>query len=481
MVNDRQFYLSREDSVKIDGWKKLKLKNGFYIHYHKDLMVSYASESIALLGYVWQVDPEKKTPAEELAKLELQHTIIKEDVFEVEKSWCGRYLLIVEDWIYLDACGLINIFYSNKTIASSLNVLCQVENREVIYPSIVHRKSPDFVPGMLTPYEGVRRLMPSQILNYVEQRWETRPLLVDPIPSFKTSDEGTPTLERYFTQSVLNLAKVFSNRRIWVASTSGRDSRTTIALMHKAHLDFSTFTLWHPHISKADRILPRRLAKVLKRNYKYVERKSSNYSEQKFKDYKIHCAGMAVDEDWRFYSYDQYPALREGNHDIVIIRSGIWGIANEYYTRKFGANGSNLSCIYPGIKSDEFLYRTTMDWDSYVKSDSINTNINYIDRIYWELREASWLASIEQSFDVMDGIVSIQIFNCRLLIGLLLGFPLEERLRKDEENRITEAACPALSKVPYDYQYENQFCQKAERRLKNLIGKILRRLKRLCV
>lgn len=457
MVNDRQFYIDQEKECHFSDWKCHYLPSGFYIHYHPQLS-TFFHKDFALLGHAWQVDPTHLSPAEELIQLgQKDHTPSLQEIYDIEKSWCGRYLLIIGDWILLDACGLINIFYDDHLICSSLNVLCSVENRTVKFPRIEHRKSPDFIPGMQTPYEGVKRLMPSQILSLTTKEWIIRPLLADPIPSYKNENEGIEYLSKLFIHSVSNLAKVFNDHDIWVASTAGRDSRTTIALLIKAGIKFNTFTLWHSNIPLADHLLPLEIAKLINCKYLFIKRTKKFFSQQRHEDYQEHTAGMAIDEDWRFYAYNQYPSLKNGTKPIVIIRSGIWGIANEYYTRKCGERGKDLTFIYGGIKNDSLLYQSTKEWEDYVKRDLVNTNLSFVDRIYWELREGCWLASVEQSFDVMDGITSIQIFNCRMLIGALLGFPLEDRLRKEEENKITHYACPALTKVPYDYQYEKSF------------------------
>lgn len=479
MVDCKQFYISKIPQSTIEGWKQVTLDNGYTIHYQPNLNIAFSNNTIVLLGHAWQTDPCRESPQNQLKELSRKNKISHQDVYEIEKTWCGKYLLIVQDWIYLDACGLINIFYSSNTISSSLNVLCTVEGREVINPPIEHRKSPDFVPGMRTPYLDVRRLMPSQILNIPNKNWEIRPLLVDEIPEYESADESIATLSRYFIHSVQNLAKEFEDRDIWVASTAGRDSRATIALLHKAKIPFSTFTLWHQNISKADCVIPKRIAKAINIKYNFVERKECNFSQERHNAYFAHTAGMAVDEDWRFYAYNQYPSLKKGDSPIVILRSGIWGIANEYYTRKCGERGKDLTYIYPGILKDETLYQSTMEWQEFVKHDPLNKNIGFVDRVYWELREGCWLASIEQSFDVMDGIDSIQIFNCRLLIRLLLGFSLEDRMHKDEENKIAFSNCPVLETVPYDYQYDAQFSQRMSRKINKIYNKIRNRIKRL--
>jgi len=477
MINSRQFYISKYKSDKFPTWEHLSLDNGFSIHYQPDLNIIYRSNSIALLGHAWQTDPLRESPKAQLAELNQKQEITHQDVYEIEKTWCGRYLLIVQDWVYLDACGLINIFYSNDTISSSLNVLCSVEGRKVVLPPIEHRKSPDFVPGMRTTYPDVHRLMPSQILSITNKHWKLRPLLVDEIPNYNSDEESITRLSRYFIHSVQNLAQEFKDRDIWVASTAGRDSRASIALLHKAGVSFSTFTLWHHNISKADCAIPKRIAKAIGINYRFVKRKESNFSKERHDSYLTHTAGMAVDEDWRFYAYNQYPSLKKGDKPIVILRSGIWGIANEYYARKCGERGKDIKYIYSGILKDENLYQSTMEWEEFVKNDPLNQNVNFVDRIYWELREGCWLASIEQSFDVMDGIDSIQLFNCRLLIRLLLGFSMEDRMHKDEENKIAFTNCPILETVPYDYQFDAQFSQRLRRKINKVYNKIYNKIR----
>ena len=455
MINDRQFFITKEPFAGFEDWNIINLHDGYALHYHKGLNIIFQDKNILLLGYAWQVDPNRKSPKEELQNLIHHSNISHEEIFEIEKTWCGRYLLIVGEWIYTDACGILGVFYDNNIVTSSLNVLSALEGREMIFPDIAHRRMPDIVPGIRTPYSDVLRLLPSQLLNYTTKETCTRPLLIDKAPEYSSEEDRIKDFVQYFVNSIQNFSKLFPNHQIWLAVTAGRDSRTTLACFEKAQVNYNTFTLWHNNISRPDSIIPKRLARAVHRPYQFIERDESQFSQKLHDDYKIHTSGMAVDEDWQFYSYNQYQALQKSQKKIVIIRNGAWEIASVYYRALFGDKCSDLATLYPDILKNKDFYNAIMEWkEQVVGKDKKNTQMSFIDRIYWDLREGCWLSSVEQSFDLMDDIISIQIANSRLIISLLFGFNHEERIRKIHEEKITSSICPEFTKIPYDYQYE---------------------------
>ena len=456
MINDRQFYITKEPFVGFEDWNIINLHDGYVLHYHKGLNIIFQDKNIFLLGYAWQVDPNRKSPKEELQKLIHLSKISHEDVFEIEKTWCGRYLLIVGGWIYMDTCGTLGVFYNSRIVTSSLNVLCTLEARELHFPDISHRRMPDFVPGIQTPYADVFRLLPSQLLNYTTKEICTRPMLIDKAPKYNSEEDRIKDIVHHFVNSIQNFSKSFPNHQIWFALTAGRDSRTSLTLFEKAQVNYNTFTLWHNNISHPDYIIPQKLAKVIHRPYKFIKRDESQFSQKRHDDYKRHTSGMAVDEDWQFYSYNQYQALQKSQRKIVIVRNSVWGIACDYYSGIYGDKCIDLATLYPGILKNKDFYNSTKEWtEQVVGKDQINTQISFNNRIFWDLREGCWLSSIEQSFDMMDDIISIQIANSRLILSLLFGFSKKERIRKIHEEKITASICPEFTKIPYDYQYES--------------------------
>lgn len=448
MINDRQFFLTKQDIHVYDDWKRIKLQNGFTLYCHGDLNIVYQSQRIFLLGYCWQVDPCKPSPTEQLTALEQLQTVGNEEIYSIEQSWCGRYLLIIDDWIYLDALGSLGLFYSQSTLSSSLNVLCSVEQREMVKPEIKHGQSPDFFPGMRTSYADVYRLLPSQIYNFVEQRWIFRPLLPNADQKFENEADCIATFSESFANGLKQMAKTLADRKICLALTGGYDSRVTMAALEHAGIDYQAFTLWHNNLKSPDAVLPRILAKQRRKNYRFIDRNKNQYSPTRYNDYLTHTAGMAVDEDWNFYAYGQYLALTQESKPIIVLRSGGWEIVREYYRWSKG----DINRIYPGIQTNQKFRESVDEWNQAIGQDQLNKNLTYITRAYWDLRCGCWLSSVEQSFDLMDGIVSIQPFNCRLFIATLFAVGEQNRKSQKVQRDIVEYLCPTLAKVPYENQ-----------------------------
>lgn len=445
MINDRQFFLTRQHVSAFCDWTRISLKNGYTVYCHPDLNIVYQSDRFVLLGYCWQVDDHQSSPEQQLAALLQQKYIDKEDIYSIEKSWSGRYLLIVDNWIFLDTLGSLGLFYSQDTLSSSLNVLCTIEHRVLTLPTIEHGKAPDFCPGMGTPYEGVFRLLPSQVYDYVNQKWSFRPLLPSGVLKFATEEECIDRFSTYFSQSLRQMALSIDTKNICLALTGGYDSRVTMAALEHAGIDYQAFTLWHDNIKAPDAVLPHVLAQRLHRKYRFIQRNRKNYSAERYSSYLAHTAGMAVDEDWNFYAYGQYEALKQDSSPVILLRSGGWEIIREYYR---WSNG-DINRIYPGITIDELFNKSVQDWNDAISQDQLNQELSYITRVYWDMRSGCWLSSVEQSFDMMDGVISIQPFNCRLFISILLSVDEKRRICQTVQNSLVKRLCPALLEVPY--------------------------------
>ncbi|MBO4542276.1 MAG: hypothetical protein J5725_03755 [Bacteroidales bacterium] len=457
------------------GWKNVKLSNGFVLSYHDKLNVWLDnSRNIVILGNVWQVDHKQKSPTDVVQGINLEDDFI-DAIYEMEKTWCGRYVLIVKDWIFLDTIGSLGIFYNDMHISSSLNVLCTAENKKIIYPNIKHGEMPDFIPGMQTCYNGIKRLLPSQIYNIVTKEVRIRPLLPDGVISSKSDNDRIELLEHYFVHSLQNMGTLFNGKDIWLSLTGGRDSRAAMAFMERAGIKYKTFTCEYPGIKLADIDLARRLSRKARRKHLFVKREKTSYSQDRYDNYRVHTAGMAVDQDWNFYAYNQYQKLTKNNSEIVILRNSIWENVNDYYSQYCKDGNLNLERLFSSIKEDEFLKSSLLEWYNYVQHDDLNKNdLSIWNRMLWELRTGCWLSSIEQSFDMMDGITSIQPCNCRLFLSILAGFNQKDRSAKKHEEYIVERVCTKLSKIPYDYQYTYSVYMRFRRLLGNVCHMFVR-------
>ena len=475
MIDDKQFIIGTTKH-QLPGWKQIQLANGMIFSFQENLRVwRNETANILLLGFVWQADPNRGTPISELEKLSTKQSITHADVYEIEKTWCGRYLLIVNDWIYLDTIGCLGVFYSNEHVSSSLNVLCTVEGREIVYPEIVHGKDPDFVPGMRTGYDGVKRLLPSQVLNFVTHEVISRPLLPDGTIVADSPESRIDLLEKYFVHSLKNMANLFPNQHFWLGLTGGRDSRAALAMMEKTGLDYSVFTCWYKWIDPAEIIIPQKITKKLKKDHRVLPLEVSKFSQKRHDDYRTHTAGMSIDFDWQFYTYDHYRPLQPNNEDIVLLRNSIWELPNDYYSGYCRDGNLNFESVYPAITENRLLRDSLYEWYDYVSNDATNKEISIWNMMLWDLRAGCWISSIEQSYDMMEHITSIQPCNCRLFLSILMGFDQPDRFAKRHMEWIAQRVCPAIGKIPYDTEYKERI------KLKTRIHRMLRKNKRLLI
>lgn len=477
MVDDKQFLFlpsSRKDKNIVnvfpdDRQRELALPCGSLLVYEKHLHVCCNEDSTAvLIGDAWQAHPAKDCPENIIKTFSGKTTI--EDVYHEEKTWCGRYVLIVNDWLFLDFCGTLGIFYSDDMrLSSSYRILCEQIGTEVIYPDTLGEGLMNFVPGPLTPSDLVKRLMPSEIINVRTGEKLIRPLNPDGVWNTENNQERINELEKYFTCSLKNMAKHFPDSVFWLALTGGKDSRTLMALLESSGIDYKAFTCWHKRISKADLILPPKLADAVHVPYKFIERREGNYSSIRADEYRHHTGGMADDADKPMYVNGQYQEL-DPNHQIVLLRSGIWEHSSNFFKKRFTPKAAlemekqfDMAKVLPKSLKHELYSKSLCQWQKLREGDTVNKDINIWDLLYLEQRLGAWLSSIEQGFDLMEGIVSVQCCNSRLFFSILTGFPDEGKNRKEHEMNIVRQSCPILSK----YMYESNLTLK--KRIKNVL------------
>ena len=477
MVDDRQFIIvpyspKDRDIVNVfpnERQRKLALPCESVLVYEKHLNVCCNEDCTAvLIGDAWQVDPSKDCP-ENIIKTFSGRTTI-EDVYDEEKTWCGRYVLIVNDWLFLDFCGTLGVFYSDGLCySSSYRILCEQIGAEVVYPETLGEGLMNFVPGPLTPSGLVKRLLPSEIINIRTGEKQIRPLNPDGVWEAKNNQERINELEKYFTCSLRNMAKHFPDSVFWLALTGGKDSRTLLALLESSRIDYKAFTCWHERISEADLILPPKLAKAVGMPYKFIERRKDNYTPCRADEYRRHTGGMADDADKPMYVYGQYQEL-DPNHQVVLLRSAIWEHSCNYFKRKFTRKivlemekHFDMVKVFPSSLKHEPYCQSLCQWQRLKESDAVNKDINIWDLLYIEQRLGAWLSSIEQGFDLMEGVTSVECCNSRRFFSILTGFPDEDKTKKKHEMSIVKQSCPILSK--YRYEYNLTF----KKRIKNVL------------
>ena len=375
-------------------------------------------------------------------------------ILERENYWCGRYVLILKDTIYMDAVGAMSIYYHDEYISDSLNLLRELLHLPLKKEKLFDELRPDFVPGPLTRYDGVRRLLPSMSYDFQTKTVMCRALMPEYPVEFESREERIRIFADELTQCMKNLDRYYEGKTKLITATGGKDSRTVLSASARAGLSYDTFILENDGISDEDVKIPEELSKVLGRKHYYIKQDKSRMSTQRLSDFDRHTCNYEKGADRMFYGYGQFEDLRDQvGGDIVILRGAAWEITSEFYGKLMKETfEDSMNAIFPLLPYQP-LYRQSVDeWMDFVKNDPLNREIDLTARIYWDLRAGCWLSGIEQAFDIYDGITSVLPINCRRLISLLMGFDKEERTTGQHEIDITNFACPALAAVPYDFQ-----------------------------
>lgn len=357
------------------------------------------------------------------------------------------------DYLLLDTSGTLGVYYSELNVSSSLAVLCEHEGRKIKYPKIYHGIGPDFFPGPLTMYKNIRRQMPSQVLHLSNHTCLIRKLLPDGVISYENDTDRTNAFIDLFCSSLRNMKNHFGEKKWVVTATGGYDSRACLSLVNKSGLKYSTCTLQHDSISKGDIVVPKKLAEICRCKHYYIKRDKVHFSEKRKENWLVHNCGTSIDADWTFYTYGQYEDLlvQVKSTDIVLIRSSIWENVNCYYNVRYGfKNVSEWDKIFPLVHYNKDFFESMELYESLLHKDTNVQDIGEINRFFLEMRSGCWLSAIEQSFDMIEGITSIQPVNSRKFMSILVGYNEDMRKQKLHEDLISITAMPEFGNVLYD-------------------------------
>ncbi len=429
-----------------------QLQNGWMLNYHRDLQVqSTADGRMVLLGIAWQFLPEKSEPLAEMEALCCRYpvTIDREAILEMEESWCGRYLLLCQGTVYTDACSLLPAFYSKLGISGDSTLLEELGGGERKNYESPAGRIMNWMPGPRTQYEGVRRLLPSQIYCFDTGEVFSRNLLASHYESISDEKQRLQRIITCFDHSLQQLQKLFPTAKLLVAITGGHDSRTLLALADHAGIDFDAFTLWHDEIYEDDLEVPKKLCRAAGIRHHEIPRQEKQDAVERIAQYQDHISGQVCDEDRLYYAHRQFDLLVREFGDVVLLRSGVWPNVMEWYRRSFTRDGAGFDFydwfgIEKGSLEEESL-QEYFDWHR----EHPQKGLSACNVFYWDQRNGCWLSAIETGFDLTDHVTSLQPANCRYLMSMLMEFPEEERIINHHQYKIVEEACPVMTEIPY--------------------------------
>lgn len=447
MIHAGQFAVLKE-KVDLPDYRHLDLRDGWILSYHPKLQVFYdEGKDILLLGLAWQVLPERKEPTEEIRRLPDAYG--REDILRMEESWCGRYVLVCRGLVFTDTCAQLDVFYSKDGISSD----CAILAAQAGLPAKLYAPEKGIVmnwmPGPLTHYEGIYKLLPSQLYEMATGQTLPRQLLASSCPEIPDDEERIRAFIALFDNSLHNMRKLIPDKKLLIALTGGYDSRSLFALAKHAGIDFEAYTLEYEGIYEDDISIPRTLCQRTGVAHHYVPRNKADFNPNLEDEYRIHTSGLILDEDRLFYAHGQYQKLIEEFGEVAFLRSSIWENVIEYFQRTFAGNGPGFDFYdWFGVKEGSVEKRSLeayFDWEMQHPQPKLAAS----DVFLWEQREGCWLSAIESGFDLLDHAISLQPANCRYFLSMLQQFPREERKVKYHQARIIARACGEIADVAF--------------------------------
>jgi hypothetical protein len=443
-AHQRQFVIGNLQKQVNEDWKAVQLSGGLILSYCPQLSVATAKdlngEVWHLLGLAVQTDKKKSDPITEITH---SSTGAVRDIY---KSWSGKWMLIGAGEVHLDCCGLLGCFYTSingaRWVSGSLAILQEIGGFTPRPETLTHRKGLEWYPPPTTRFEGVSKLLPSQILNLKTFGIEARGL-PKPIPGLPYDAMIDQLAERikFGLENACRPAK-----RVFTQLTAGYDSRLVLAAIRSLGIKAEAYTTESYYIAYADVTLPPKLAKLTGYRHRYIKR--GPYSKEKEALYDYHTARNCGDIDRAKYAEGQWDPFGKGD---LILRGGIFEAGRCEFWKKLGGDFT-VQSVLKGVRQqydpESFIAKAFSEWMKWV-DQTPTEGLDWRDRFYIEQRVTGWLSAIEQSLD-LTGTDRFNVANCHDIISLMLSAPVEKRKGFVYYVYLIRKLYPALLKYPFN-------------------------------
>lgn len=396
-LHRRQFVVGPEPLTLADDWEVHQLSPSVWLSHCPDARVEIRQSPQgrwALIGLAVQTVPGAPDPIVELERARTR------TIASHYHSWAGRWLLIGGDEIHPDATALLGCHWlrlpSGAVWASSSPAA--FGDLPGCGPPVGHDLHYERGLSWIAPpyghLVGLRRLLPSGILELGSGTVRPRPLLPDgPIGRQPLSD-----LAEALTESMRRLPATEPKH---LALTSGADSRVVLAAAVAADVEVEPFTRRAARMSIADRVLPPALAADVGLGHRELLRRP--VPPQRWSTIRTHCDGTVARGDVQ----PLLDGTRDGLRGIEIGGQGfgVGKAANRHLPARFddpvtlAETVGDLLGEPPGSPNRNAL----VAWLAEVQADrgaGLDLGLDWRDRFYLEQRMTGWQAAKEQVYDL---------------------------------------------------------------------------------
>jgi hypothetical protein len=375
---------------------------------------------------------------------------------ELYTAWSGRWLLVGDGEIHLDAGGLLGCFYGEdvrgRTWASSSAALLEkaIAAESPLAPDprrLRYERGLNWYPPPRARQARIRRLLPSQTLDLREGSVRARSLL-PPIDPRRGYDQ---TLETLGDALVVALQRLPRDRDpVWLSLSAGLDSRTVLAAAAKSSVAFALFTYVGARTPPADRLIPPRLARELGHDLTLLRRGRRGrrrMTRARMQLVIAHSGGHVAEGDAQ-------PILHGSRDALDGVATGGWGFGVGKALNREGlpptlddpaqvARRIGSAFGEPEESGAVAGLREWLEWTLETPQD----HLDWRDRFYIEQRLAGWQSSKEQVYDMM-ALERIPIINSARCYALLLEVDEPVRASLRHQRDLVERMCPRLARHP---------------------------------
>jgi len=449
-----QFLINNSNRSPLEHWLTRKVANR-WIHSCSKLPVKQDRTRdglpVTLVGLAIQQESHKAPPEVLLSRCS------GAELCREYRSWTGRWILIIDDELHMDASGNLNVFYTSSCdglVSSSLELIRQLAGWAAPTNEIFHSIGIDWYVAPATSMKEVSQLLPSQVLLLDRLEVSRRDLVFDG----DCKETPAALIASVLVTSLQNLK--FHHKNFYLPLTAGLDSRTLLSACLAAGVRPITYTFDNPYMRESDHRVPREIAKFIGLEHRMVL--PGQFSFERQEAFDRHTCSRCMDMDRRYYGRGQW---QDWAQDGIILRGGCWEFGRAFYYHiipgdfdiESPAAVDQLHCLLSRhspagrswiMKRQPTLRRGLCHWVGWIRQ-SPESGLGFRDRFYLEQRLGSWLSSIEQALD-LTGCRRLHLANSHLTFSLLNRVPLDERRPGTVQKRIIQQLVPELMKYEFN-------------------------------
>lgn len=339
-------------------------------------------------------------------------------------------------------CGKVNGYFYLSSHSQLIGDVCELERDELVNELVQYkwygRVMGPYLPGDLTPFVHLKRIVPSIIYSYHDEITHYRYWPLKELTMVKSEDEYLNVIRQAADILKKNMELVSGKwKHPWISLTGGIDSNTTFAAANGKYDKFETFSYISAEKEIPDAAAAKRIANKfnIRHNEYHIpsDEKQITFFEERRELFR-HNNGYIAE----LYNHEARKKmfLRDNVDCDVEVKSWVSETIRAYWYKHYGRKSfpklsgklfRNLYKIF--IANRKLAHKVDLVFEEYIKKyeyDKISSSYPPADMHYNEVTWGSWgglnISEMKYCFDITF------IYNNRRFLDLMFRVPLEKRI-----------------------------------------------------